>query len=64
MGHSSTNFPSNLPVLDGKNWNRWSIQMKAILGFQEITEIVEEGYPELNAEATKQQRALFKTRIL
>ncbi|CAL0332600.1 unnamed protein product [Lupinus luteus] len=60
MSHSSTNFSTNLHVLDGKNWNRWSIQMKAILGFQEIAEIVEEGFPELITEATEQQRLSYK----
>ncbi|XP_019462905.1 PREDICTED: uncharacterized protein LOC109361824 [Lupinus angustifolius] len=49
-----------LPILDGKNWNRWSIQMKAIMGFQEIMEIVEDVYLDLIVEPTEQQRATYK----
>ncbi|XP_019434427.1 PREDICTED: uncharacterized protein LOC109341078 [Lupinus angustifolius] len=60
MAQSNTNFTTILPVLDGKNWNRWSIQMKAIMGFQEIMEIVEDGYPDLTTEPTEQQRAIYK----
>ncbi|XP_019460063.1 PREDICTED: uncharacterized protein LOC109359822 [Lupinus angustifolius] len=42
-----TEFPANLPILDEKNWNRWRIQMSAIMGFQEVSEIVEDGLPVL-----------------
>ncbi|XP_019462986.1 PREDICTED: uncharacterized protein LOC109361916 [Lupinus angustifolius] len=34
--------------------------MKAILGFQEIVEIVEDGYSDLTAEANEQQRLSYK----
>ncbi|XP_019447292.1 PREDICTED: uncharacterized protein LOC109350515 [Lupinus angustifolius] len=60
MGHTSTSFPTSLPVLDGKNWNRWNIQMKAIMGFQEIAEIVELGYSQLNADPSEQERVTYK----
>ncbi|XP_019430343.1 PREDICTED: uncharacterized protein LOC109337758, partial [Lupinus angustifolius] len=60
MGHTSTSFPASLPVLDGKNWNRWNIQMKAIMGFQEIADIVELGYPQLGAEPSEQDRVAFR----
>ncbi|XP_019436003.1 PREDICTED: uncharacterized protein LOC109342481 [Lupinus angustifolius] len=60
MSHQTNSFPANLPILDGKNWSRWNIQMKAIMGFQELEEIVEEGYPEIDEASTEQQRIAYK----
>ncbi|XP_019441169.1 PREDICTED: uncharacterized protein LOC109346174 [Lupinus angustifolius] len=60
MSHQSNSFPGNLPILDGKNWSRWNIQMKVIMGFQEIEEIVEEGYPEIDEASTELQRIAYK----
>ena len=40
---SNGHFPTNLPVLTGKNFSRWQIQMKAHFGFQDLTEIIENG---------------------
>ncbi|MCI43258.1 hypothetical protein A2U01_0064495 [Trifolium medium] len=34
-------FGGKLPLLDAKNWDRWSKQMKVIFGFQEVQEVVE-----------------------
>ncbi|XP_019438858.1 PREDICTED: uncharacterized protein LOC109344549 [Lupinus angustifolius] len=52
-----TGFPANLPILDGNNWNKLRIQMSAIMGFQEVSEIVEDGIADLTTEA---QRVLYK----
>ncbi|CAL0321435.1 unnamed protein product [Lupinus luteus] len=60
MGYTSTNLPTTLPILDSKNWNRWSIQVKAIMGFQEIEDIVEDGYSDVDVEATKAQKLIYK----
>ncbi|XP_019432950.1 PREDICTED: uncharacterized protein LOC109339875 [Lupinus angustifolius] len=60
MGHTSTSFPASLPVLDEKNWNRWNIQMRAIMGFQEIAEIVEFSYPQLEADPSEQERVAYR----
>ncbi|XP_019429606.1 PREDICTED: uncharacterized protein LOC109337148 [Lupinus angustifolius] len=60
MGQNSGNFPANLPVLDGKNWNRWRVQMKALMGYQEVDEIVEQGVPPLVEGATEEQRKMHK----
>ncbi|XP_019432269.1 PREDICTED: uncharacterized protein LOC109339311 [Lupinus angustifolius] len=60
MSHQANSFPANLPVLDGKNWSRWNIQMKAIMGFQELEDIVEEGYQEIDEASTEQQRTAYK----
>ncbi|XP_019460169.1 PREDICTED: uncharacterized protein LOC109359930 [Lupinus angustifolius] len=39
---TSNGFAMNLPILDGKNYDHWSIQMKAIFGFQECLEVVQD----------------------
>ncbi|XP_019455040.1 PREDICTED: uncharacterized protein LOC109356159 [Lupinus angustifolius] len=55
-----TGFPSNLPILDGKNWNRWRIQMTTIMRFQDVNEIVEEGLPKLTKASTEAQKIVYK----
>ncbi|XP_019457652.1 PREDICTED: uncharacterized protein LOC109358040 [Lupinus angustifolius] len=45
MAQLAGNFTTNLPVLDGKNWTKWSIQMRAIFCYQEVSTLVEEGLP-------------------
>lgn len=61
MGQNNNgNFPANLPILDGKNWDRWRIQMKVIMGYQEVIDIVENGYPELPEAPTDAQRTAHK----
>ncbi|XP_019430609.1 PREDICTED: uncharacterized protein LOC109337958 [Lupinus angustifolius] len=42
---NSNGFVMNLPILDGKNYEHWSIQMKAIFGFQECLDVVKGGIP-------------------
>lgn len=42
----------HFPRLDGKNYNYWSIQMKVLLGTQELWDIVETGYEEPAEGAT------------
>jgi len=54
MGPSA--FSINLPVLDGKNWSRWCVQMKAIFGSQDVAEIVEDGFPALSKSPTNEQK--------
>ncbi|XP_027190496.1 uncharacterized protein [Cicer arietinum] len=53
-------FPSNLPILDGKNWERWSASMKLLLGAQEAFEIVQDSYEKLGANPTERQQTTFK----
>jgi hypothetical protein len=57
---NSNESPSNLIVLDGKNWDRWSAMMKSLFGAQEVLEIVENGYDDLAVNATDAQRNAFK----
>ncbi|KAL4014559.1 hypothetical protein IC575_026766 [Cucumis melo] len=46
-----------LPRFSGKNFNQWSIQMKVLYGSQELWDIVERGYTEVEnqSELTNQQ---------
>ncbi|KHN30908.1 hypothetical protein glysoja_017445, partial [Glycine soja] len=42
------------------NFDRWHVQMKALLGFQDVYEIVMSGYQEPSASATEAQRSTYK----
>ncbi|GAU43485.1 hypothetical protein TSUD_91950 [Trifolium subterraneum] len=53
-------FGTNILVLDGKNWDRWSALMKSLFGAQECFEVVMDGYDELVANPTDAQRNAFK----
>ncbi|XP_012570216.1 uncharacterized protein [Cicer arietinum] len=53
-------FPSNLPIMDGKNWERWYASMRSLLGAQEVFEIVQDGYEQLDANPTERQQTTFK----
>ncbi|XP_019438863.1 PREDICTED: uncharacterized protein LOC109344554 [Lupinus angustifolius] len=57
---TSNGFAMNLPVLDGKNYDHWSIQMKAIFGFQECREVVLEGVQQLGEDPTEAQKLEFR----
>ena len=54
-GGSSLN--TKLPVFDGKNWNRWKIQMRVLFDAQDVLDLVSEGYVQL-------QQMLLKNRDL
>ena len=60
MALNTGSFATVLSILDGKNWERWCIQMKAILDYQDVMDIVEEGYPSLPEGATETQKAIHK----
>ncbi|XP_019432062.1 PREDICTED: uncharacterized protein LOC109339119 [Lupinus angustifolius] len=60
MAQTTGHFATTLPILDSKNWTRWCIQMRAILGYQDVADIVEEGLPILEEEATEAQRNIQK----
>ncbi|XP_019460089.1 PREDICTED: uncharacterized protein LOC109359850 [Lupinus angustifolius] len=49
-----------LPILDTKNYDRWRIQMRTIFGFQEVLEIVEDGYQEVGDSANEAQRTSYR----
>ncbi|GAU21786.1 hypothetical protein TSUD_329110 [Trifolium subterraneum] len=60
MTGSSSSFPANLPILDGKNWDQWCVKMKVIFGFQEVQELITNGLPALKANANEVQQATHK----
>ncbi|XP_027941277.1 uncharacterized protein LOC114195081 [Vigna unguiculata] len=54
-GNGNEGFFSNLPILDGKNYDHWVIRMEAILGYQELWEVVTEGAKEKDEAANKKK---------
>ncbi|KAK2451727.1 hypothetical protein QL285_010757 [Trifolium repens] len=50
------NLNTKLPVLNGKNWNRWMIQMRVLFGAQDVLELVTDGYVPVAADATEEQK--------
>ncbi|XP_019189504.1 PREDICTED: uncharacterized protein LOC109183932 [Ipomoea nil] len=50
----------SVPVLDGKNYNRWSAQMKVLFDYHELLEIVETGVATLADNATEAQKAAHR----
>ena len=38
------NLSTKLPVFDGKNWNRWMIQMCMLFGAQDVLDLINDGY--------------------
>ena len=60
MALNTGSFATVLPILDSKNWERWCIQMKAILGYQDVMDIMEEGYQSLPEGAREAQKAIHK----
>ena len=57
---TSTQFPANLPVFQGENYQRWIAQMKVIFRFQEVVEIVNDGITALEDEASDEQTAVHR----
>ncbi|XP_019465404.1 PREDICTED: uncharacterized protein LOC109363608 [Lupinus angustifolius] len=54
---TSNGFAMNLPILDGKNYDHWSIQMKAIFGFQECLDVVKAGMPMVDENSVEYREA-------
>ncbi|XP_019459889.1 PREDICTED: uncharacterized protein LOC109359647 [Lupinus angustifolius] len=57
---SNNGFTMTLPTLDGKNYEIWHIQMKVLFGYQEVLEIVQNGYQFVREDATETQRSTFR----
>ncbi|XP_019430826.1 PREDICTED: uncharacterized protein LOC109338135 [Lupinus angustifolius] len=45
---NNNGFTMTLPTLVGKNYERWSLQMKVLFGYQEVLDIVQNGYQSLD----------------
>ena len=50
------NLSTKLPVFDGKNWNRWMIQMHVLFGAQNVLDLVNDGYTAHPKNAMDAQR--------
>ncbi|XP_019451820.1 PREDICTED: uncharacterized protein LOC109353918 [Lupinus angustifolius] len=61
MVGNGSNLPAmGLPILTERNWDRWRTQMRGLFNFQEVSEVVEDGFFPLYPEATKMQRTTHK----
>ena len=60
MATTNGNFPANFPVLDGRNYDQWSMKMKAILGYQDVWDLVVNGLDPLPANPTAAQQAIYR----
>ena len=49
-----------VPILDGKNYNRWCVQMKVLFDYHDLLDVVENGVPALVGNANDVQRAAHR----
>ena len=54
------NMSTKLPIFDGKNWNRWMIQMRVLFGAQDVFALVTDGYNQVAEDATEEERGAEK----
>ncbi|XP_019442280.1 PREDICTED: uncharacterized protein LOC109346996 [Lupinus angustifolius] len=57
---TNNGFTMTLPTLDNKNYERWHIQMKVLFGYQEVLDIIQEGYQSVDEDATEAQRLVHR----
>lgn len=60
VGIGNNNFPANILVLDGLNWENLSIQMWVIFNIQDVSECVAEGLQPVVENATYAQKVAYK----
>jgi len=46
---NSNGSGSNILVLDGKNWERWSALMRSLFGAQDVSDLMQNGFEEPHA---------------
>lgn len=51
---------NNLPVFEGKGYDDWCVKMEAILGFQEVDDIVKKGFREPLKSDTEEMKKEYK----
>ncbi|XP_019442346.1 PREDICTED: uncharacterized protein LOC109347068 [Lupinus angustifolius] len=56
----NSGFTMTLPTLDNKNYDRWHIQMKVMFGYQEVLDIIQDGYQSVDEDATEAQRLVHR----
>ncbi|XP_019414295.1 PREDICTED: uncharacterized protein LOC109326065 [Lupinus angustifolius] len=57
---NNNGFTMTLPTLVGKNYERWSVQMKVLFGYQEVLDIVQNRYQPLGEDDTEIQISNFR----
>jgi len=50
----------SIPILDGKNYNRWCVQMTVLFDYHELWDVVESGVTALVANAAEAQRVAHR----
>jgi len=58
--NGSSSFNTHLPILEVRNWERWSAVMKNLFGVHDLLEIVQNAVDDLAANATEMQRNAHK----
>lgn len=61
--NNNGSLPANLPILVGKNYDNWCIQVRVLFRFQDVLGIVKKGVPTLEANATDQQKQAHRKNI-
>jgi len=46
----------SVPILDGKNYNRWCVQMRVLFDYHELWDVIKSEVSALAANATEAQR--------
>ncbi|XP_073227077.1 uncharacterized protein [Cicer arietinum] len=54
------NFPRNLPILDGKNCDKWCKQMKVVFEYQDVWDLVKLGVDSLVENPSEAQTTAYK----
>ncbi|XP_019439046.1 PREDICTED: uncharacterized protein LOC109344747 [Lupinus angustifolius] len=54
---TNSGFTMSLPVLVGKNYDRWQVQMKVLFGYQEVLEVVQNGVQLVEDDAPEVQQS-------
>ncbi|GKV45648.1 hypothetical protein SLEP1_g52709 [Rubroshorea leprosula] len=50
----------SVPVLDGKNYNRWCVQMRVLFDYHELLSVVENGVAEIAENANDAQKHAYR----
>ena len=50
----------SVPILDGKNYNRWCVHMRVLFDYHELWDVVDSGLSALASNATEAQRVTHR----
>ncbi|GAU20588.1 hypothetical protein TSUD_297610 [Trifolium subterraneum] len=53
-------FPGNLSILNGKNYDTWCKQMKVVIGYQDVWDLVQSGVEPITDASSDAENATFK----